>query len=186
MKTENDQITLAQFIAEHGITMTARRTALNRNMEGSEKMDNWLCTLRLRANKMTGKATMRVPFSMGTGNRKQPSEPMTYEQWLRINDPNPTPRTPASEANLRGNYRAYLERRAEPVKPDAADVLSCLASDAATGDQDFTQWCNDLGYDYDSRKAFRTYRIVKRQTAKLRAFLGAAAFEQILYGTEPL
>lgn len=146
MKTT--QITLADFIREQNITMASRRTATNRNMEGSDMMDNWLCIFRIPniARGIKGEraisATMRVPFSMG----------------------------PAHHGKA----------------PEAQDVLQCLASDASGADQSFSSWCSDLGYDEDSRKAFRTYRVIERQTAKLRAFLGAEAFEQILYGVEPL
>ena len=39
-------------------------------------------------------------------------------------------------------------------EPKTADVLDCLSSDAASiGNTDFEMWCNDLGYDSDSRKA---------------------------------
>lgn len=57
-------------------------------------------------------------------------------------------------------------------EPREAGVLSCLLSDASSADQDFTSWCADLGFDEDSRKAERIYRVVQQQTAKLRRFLG--------------
>lgn len=56
--------------------------------------------------------------------------------------------------------------------PSAESVLSCLLSDASSADQDFEHWADDLGFDQDSRKAERIYRVVQAQTAKLRRFLG--------------
>jgi hypothetical protein len=69
--------------------------------------------------------------------------------------------------------------------PTAPDVLECLLSDAATVDsaQSFDEWCAELGYDSDSRKAERTYEACKAQTEQLRAFLGDA-FGAYLYGGE--
>lgn len=69
-------------------------------------------------------------------------------------------------------------------KPDAADVLDCLASDATTTDLSFNDFCQELGYDTDSRTAERTYRIIQRQSKRLRSFLGEADYDALLYGTE--
>lgn len=68
--------------------------------------------------------------------------------------------------------------------PTAADVLSCLASDATVEDYDFEEWCRDLGMDIDSRRAERIYNVTKRQTEKLRKFLGDSAFRTLVYHTE--
>lgn len=68
-------------------------------------------------------------------------------------------------------------------QPVASDVLSCLVFDAQTVksrqsfEESFEEWCQELGYDSDSRKAEATYNIIKRQTARLVAFLGAAYAE---------
>ncbi len=64
--------------------------------------------------------------------------------------------------------------------PTAEGVLECLLSDASGADESFEDWCAELGYDSDSRKAEAIYKAVKRQTEKLRRFLGAE-FESFLY-----
>lgn len=57
--------------------------------------------------------------------------------------------------------------------PTAADVLSCLCSDARSADRTtFEDWCSDLGYDTDSRKAEKIYLACVETNAKLHAFLG--------------
>ena len=58
-------------------------------------------------------------------------------------------------------------------EPSAEDVLECLLSDSYGAYQTFEQWCSDLGYDSDSRKAERTYRAVVRQDGQTRRLLGA-------------
>jgi hypothetical protein len=56
------------------------------------------------------------------------------------------------------------------AEPTACDVLSCLLSDVT--DESFEDWCAEFGYDTDSRRAERTYNAIKKQTKKLRQFLG--------------
>lgn len=83
--------------------------------------------------------------------------------------------------------------------PEAADVLDCLASDSASianaqsawadapAPRDpFTDWCSEYGYDTDSRKAYRTFKVCQRQADRLSKFLGSEAYEQLLWETERL
>ena len=71
--------------------------------------------------------------------------------------------------------------------PEAADVLSCLASDASSVSQsDIEEWCRDMGYDTDSRKAERTYKICQKQAGRLKRFLGDDLYDTLLYHTEQL
>lgn len=72
--------------------------------------------------------------------------------------------------------------------PEVDEVLDCLASDASGAENagSFEEWCSEYGYDTDSRKAERTYRTIEKQAAKLKALLGDAAYEQLLYHCERL
>jgi hypothetical protein len=72
-------------------------------------------------------------------------------------------------------------------EPDAASVLYCLASDAAGYEnaRNFEDWASEYGYDTDSRKAERIYKVVERQTKKLKNFLGDK-YEELLWETERL
>ncbi len=71
-------------------------------------------------------------------------------------------------------------------EPKAAEVLSCLASDAAGFDnaQSFEDWADEYGYDADSRKAEKIYKAVEKAAHRLRAFLGDSAYETLLFHTE--
>ncbi len=71
-------------------------------------------------------------------------------------------------------------------EPTAADVLSCLASDASGITSDFEEWARDLGYDPDSRTAERTYKACVKSAEKLKTFLGADLYDTLLYHTEAL
>jgi hypothetical protein len=72
------------------------------------------------------------------------------------------------------------------VEPGAGEVLDCLASDASgvVNARGFEDWCDDYGYDHDSRKAERTFRTIERQAASLRRLLGEEAYEALLWNTE--
>jgi hypothetical protein len=71
-------------------------------------------------------------------------------------------------------------------EPDVAEVLDCLASDAASVENagSFEDWCGEYGYDTDSRKAEATYRLIEKQAAKLKALLGADEYKLLLFHTE--
>lgn len=65
--------------------------------------------------------------------------------------------------------------------PKVYDVLDCLALDSASvEDSNFENFARDLGFDEDSRKAEKTYKTCKRQSVKLRKFLGDSAYETLL------
>jgi hypothetical protein len=48
----------------------------------------------------------------------------------------------------------------EILHPTAYDVLACIEKHPV---YDFADFCSDYGYDEDSRKAFKTYKAVKRE-----------------------
>lgn len=56
--------------------------------------------------------------------------------------------------------------------PTTEEVLDSLASDASSIDQRFEDWCSDLGFDTDSRKAERIYNACVKAAGKLKKFLG--------------
>lgn len=81
----------------------------------------------------------------------------------------------------------FSQGSAHTVDPTAADVLDCLASDACGYENSagtFNIWCAEYGYDTDSRKAHRIYATVQRQAKRLRAMLGDANYERLLYSVE--
>ena len=72
------------------------------------------------------------------------------------------------------------------TEPTAAEVLDCLASDAAGVEnaRSFEEWCSEYGYDTDSRKAERIFKACARQAAALRRLLGDSAYETLLWKVE--
>ena len=52
-------------------------------------------------------------------------------------------------------------------EPRLDEVLECLASDVNCVDSTFANFCNELGYNQDSRKAERIYKACKRLKVSL-------------------
>jgi len=71
MTTETITISLADFIAKHGLRMTVSPAARNPNAaddEWARDADHWRCTI------MCGRARMIVHFSKGSGHHGEPAE----------------------------------------------------------------------------------------------------------------
>ncbi len=58
-------------------------------------------------------------------------------------------------------------------EPTVKDVLSSLALDSSCDGMSFEYWCDDYGYESDSRKVERTYKACIKQTKALKRLLGA-------------
>lgn len=68
--------------------------------------------------------------------------------------------------------------------PTVEDALMCLASDAhSTKDNSFEEWCRDLGYDDDSRKALSIYEACEETANELERLLGSDALNELYYET---
>jgi hypothetical protein len=73
------------------------------------------------------------------------------------------------------------------AEPTLAEVLDCLASDAAGVEnaQGFEDWAGEYGYDSDSRKAERTFRVCEKQAERLKQFIGDdATYQALLFDCE--
>ncbi len=149
-----------------------------------------LCT----ANKVRGAITCRA--CRGTGTSKQ-------GKWMRCADCKGTStRAPKDTDDWRDSaveWRVVLQMGGRMLEvpfwtgvgitdtPTAADILNCLADDAHSATDSFDDWCANMGYDTDSRKALETYTECQRIGGKLRTFLGNHdAYETLLYNVERL
>lgn len=61
--------------------------------------------------------------------------------------------------------------------PDAAELVDCLISDSDALDDSFEDWCQNLGYEANSHKAFRTYKQCRENANKLHDLIGPQCFE---------
>lgn len=88
--------------------------------------------------------TLRTPFKMGKGHRREIARTLHGTPVLC------------------------------PTAPDLGTVMGSMLMTASTTDGAlFEDWCADLGYDSDSRKAERMYFACQKETAALRKLLGA-------------
>jgi hypothetical protein len=82
----------------------------------------------------------------------------------------------------------FSQGSAHTKPPEAGDVLDCLASDACSVEQaqGFDDWAGDMGYNTDSRKAFKIYDACRKSARELKAFLGDDLYARLLFDTERL
>ena len=71
-------------------------------------------------------------------------------------------------------YHTGMGHKAAPAP---TDVIACLASDAQNGSELFADFCDNLGYEADSRRALDIYLACQRTAERLRR-LGVLAYLQ--------
>lgn len=113
-----------------------------------------------------GKREMTTSYSCQPCRRK----PLTRERTART-DRNPPFSWPVAKPIVPGDpSQSYLK----PTPPDklAADVLSCLCSDANSCDLTHDEWCREYGYDTGSIRARDTYLACTENGVKVKRLLG--------------
>jgi hypothetical protein len=166
-------ISIAEFIKNRGLSMTFTPAPENPHMadDANErvKMNHWACMLEASGQQMV------VYFSKGDGLRVWKATSRTIGG-----------RVKGTRAAMPLKRTVAWEQDTMPEPPSLIEVLDCLAMDAngIENASSFEDWCGEYGYDTDSRKAEKTYRICARQVEKLRAMLGREAYEELLYGVE--
>ncbi len=76
--------------------------------------------------------------------------------------------------HVRGHWEASY-----PVKPPIAGLLYSLILDGSACDESFASWCDNFGYETDSRKALATYEACQHGFDKLRKVFTGAQIERI-------
>ena len=65
-------------------------------------------------------------------------------------------------------------------EPDLEGVLECLASDVSCSQGTFKEFCSDLGYNEDSRKAEKIYLACRRIKQGLVRLVGLSGIDELL------
>lgn len=73
------------------------------------------------------------------------------------------------------------DRRLYAVAPTQASVLYCIVSDSYASEVSFDDWCSDLGYDSDSRKALDVYLQCQENSKKLQQVFRATKGTETTY-----
>ncbi len=116
---------------------------------------------------------------------------------MKNNERTHSPRgvSPERAGNARMTVVFSMGRGHEGRAPTLAEVLDNMAMSsvdlplpemAGSEAEAFAEWCDERGYDTDSRKALKTYRACLSQSRRLKKFLGNSAFETLLFGVERL
>lgn len=67
----------------------------------------------------------------------------------------------------------------DPEKVALGDVLASLVSDSYFGDHDFESFCNELGYDTDSRRAYAQWEAVVAAAKQFNEWLSGTMLEDL-------
>ena len=153
---------LTEFITKHNLSISSVKVPQNPNMDRNDKWEagHFLCTLQ--RNDSNSPHTITTYYSMGSGLAK----PCAFN---------------GDFVDKKGKHFKY-------PAPELSSVLDCLAHDASTIEycRHFEDWCSELGYDPDSRKAESIYRVCCAASRDLERFLGRAAYLELLNDVERL
>lgn len=146
-----DTITVREFIENNKLTMQSAAVDRNPNMDSSAEMDHWKIELE---------HTFEAPVAYDSLHTDKPKTKIITNRM-----------TLYFSMGFGHNGKA----------PDIASVLECLVLDSQSIDNNnFKDWCAELGYDPDSRRAERTYNTCKHQASRFRQFLGGDLYDMAL------
>ena len=142
--------------------LVASGISYNVRYAGEYSLDNWKCDKWVAA--FVGKDGNKQEFEYRTG--------IGHRQCV-------APR-PIYWSNYSSVQRKrWVKENERPVSPFAGAVLYCLLSDMSLANDTFEDWCGNLGYDTDSRKALQVYLSCQENGTKLRKVFNNDLLKQI-------
>ena len=190
-----DTVTIEKFIADNAILMTAEPTPDNPHIDGmAEGAQHYFCTF----TKLDQPAPIYTTyFSVGPGIVEQWMHSQSLSKWPagvgrwpgKVGS-TPTIKRPGVRYSVDEDEwgKRAIKHMAPKYRPDISDVLDCIASDASGYDnsQGFADWASDFGYDTDSIRAQATFNAVGENYLGLKALIGNAALQTLMYEVERL
>ena len=76
-------------------------------------------------------------------------------------------------------YLAKVKEFCKPVAPHPTGLIHCALSESEACNMSFANWCDDFGYDTDSRKAFNTYEACQQNGDKLKRIFNHIQREEL-------
>jgi hypothetical protein len=144
---------LNDYIESLGLEYKATFVPFHESRNRAEKnlSINWEIVLK------KGDHTMKVDYSQGIGHI--PKDRQDFGEHNK--------REAEQQYSWHGKY--YVRNKLIKVKPPSlADVLYSLALDSEAIDYTFEEWCGNLGYDSDSRKAESIYKSCLKEAIELK------------------
>lgn len=76
-----------------------------------------------------------------------------------------------------GSFNDYKEGIQELKDADLLNAFDCFINDAISAEEDFEEWCNNLGYDSDSRSAHKIYKECAKSLEKAKKIISGDMYE---------
>lgn len=199
MTTET--ITIAAFIAKHGLTMTVESIPhrSDRDTKASKEESAWSAQAGHWRVTITGRDSRfahSCEYSMGCAHRvwkkgAAASVRLGGSHYIASERRDVQDGKPVQQKYFMGrtlHLVAMVKELSEPMPPTLEMVLDSLALDADgwTNTRDFASWCDDYGYDTDSRKAEAAYKACGETAKGLRFLLGEDAYNELRTNVERL
>lgn len=140
---------ITEYLKAQGVTFQATGGI-------ATKLDDWECDKWLCVFNRAGKPAMTTDYHTGIGHRV-----LTAYGQMELKR--------AGKASA--GHREMIKRaNSKAVAPSVAGVLSSLLFDSNSAEQNFHDWCDELGYDKDSIKAQGIYNACCENLTKMRSF----------------
>lgn len=163
---------LSEALEKLDIKLDTIHLGLRSTKETVEKewwFDEWLVKLELGDKVLVPEGT----YKTGLGHRKIDSRRVKCEggekYWI----------DGAGGRMIYGLHNLAKTNYSKPVPPLLEDILHSYLLNASNTDETFENWCANLGYDTDSRKALETYLTCQKIRDGLIRFLGHELFAKL-------
>lgn len=149
---------LSQACEKYEITIQPEYLGTRR--DGTTYQDTWICKIFCQGR------TESFDFFTGLGHRKPTRKTVTMRDDGAFVEQNKS----------YSPMQAYVHGMTKIPSPTAADVLSCLISDASACEESYEDWCSDFGAE-DSLNTLHTYLACQKSGRRVMRLLGALFHE---------
>lgn len=169
-KEIQDQIDV--ILAEKGITYDVRYMGEKAAFDEHHKMDWWSVVFT------TDNKREDFDYFTGLGHRKW-DKPHSAKKILLhgTKSYNYTYQDLGKPGTV--HYEQMARTNLKPVVPHIAGVLYSLVMDSDALEHDYEDWCDNLGFDADSRKALETFLQCQKLGKQLQSIFSRDVLEQI-------
>lgn len=76
-----------------------------------------------------------------------------------------------------GSYNDHVNGIVELRNEQLLEAFDCFINDAISAEEDFENWCENFGYDYDSRRAHKIYKECLKSLDKAKNIINGDIYE---------
>ncbi|MGI9505276.1 MAG: hypothetical protein ACR2RE_19730 [Geminicoccaceae bacterium] len=173
-------ITLDQFITKHALTVTATALPFRFPVHSPARDREWDKTAIHFATEIKngdGKVVWRGCYSVGAAH---PEMWAREHASARLRGHLETIRQAPRSIDAENARKAIREAYSKAAPLDLVDVLQSLQLDFQGVGEGFADWCDNLGYNADSRSALSTYQQCEADANAFGSALGVPALAEFL------